>query len=158
MELSGLESADIIEKISVIATRFRMVWDHVGWFRSYDGRVLVALFEAAIPISPSKANEVDVQRSEFNRERILRRAAGPAGHQSQYLYCLDSFMRHGADPRDHRKHWSHLRTGTENIDSALAKKGAHSASRLSIRFRARLLPVFIPFFLISRVLSPESNF
>ena len=39
-ELSGLESADMVDAISVTACRSRMVWDSLGCFRPYDGRVL----------------------------------------------------------------------------------------------------------------------
>ena len=32
MDLSGLKSADAIDAKDVIAARFRIVWDHLGWF------------------------------------------------------------------------------------------------------------------------------
>jgi hypothetical protein len=32
MDLSGLESADAIDTKDVSVARFRIVWDHLGWF------------------------------------------------------------------------------------------------------------------------------
>ena len=42
--LSGLESADIIDAVSLRSTSVRIVKGHLGSFRPYDGRVLVARF------------------------------------------------------------------------------------------------------------------
>lgn len=44
MELSGLESADMIEEIRLWCDRFRMVWDYLGAFAPYDGCLLVVRF------------------------------------------------------------------------------------------------------------------
>jgi hypothetical protein len=41
MELSGLESADVVEQVGLTDRSFSTAWDDVGRFRLYGGRVLV---------------------------------------------------------------------------------------------------------------------
>ena len=43
MDLSGLESAEAIDTKDVRAPRFRIVWDHLGWFPT---QVVPVLFPA----------------------------------------------------------------------------------------------------------------
>jgi hypothetical protein len=45
-ELNGLESG-----ISLRSSRFRMTWDHLDWFRLYDGRVLVVAVKTRLMVA-----------------------------------------------------------------------------------------------------------
>jgi hypothetical protein len=75
MELSGLESADVFDAISVTPHRFRMVWDSLGWFRPYDGRVLVA----STPKLWFQASSLEPTHSKRDASNLLGRESTRVG-------------------------------------------------------------------------------